>query len=180
MTANRSRGGGMSPGISAGTCRRGGSTKFQSPMNVASAPYATATTPIPVTRPAIITGIGVVAVAYGALATFIGLWNLVLPPLLHVPAEMPGDIPPPLDLFAVMWRYRVLLAGARAALGVLVLLAGWGLLQRRRWARSALEGAVWAEILSYVIIGVTWGYRWHGALYDDHVAQYFRPNGTFK
>src|SRR2546426_3585809 len=108
------------------------------------------TVPPIVARPAIVTGIGAVAVAFGALATFVALWNLVLPPLMHVPAEMPGDLPPPLNLFADLWRYRPVLAGSQAALGVLVLVAARGMFRLQPWARWVLEGAVWVVFLSYV------------------------------
>src|SRR5262245_28357482 len=120
-----------------------------------------------VARPAIVTGIAVTAVSFGALATFAALWNLVLPPLLHVPLEMPGDMPPPLNLFADFWRYRVALAGTQVVFGALVLLAGWGMFRRRAWARATLECAAWSVLLSYVLVGAMWVYRWHGATYDE-------------
>ena len=131
-----------------------------------------------VTRPAIVTGTGAVALAFGALATFVALWNLVLPPLMHVPAEMPGNLPPPLDLFADMWRYRPVLACIQAALGVLVLVAARGLFRLKPWARWLLEGAVWLVFVSYVFIAAIWAYRWSGVVYDDRTA-WARPIAVF-
>ena len=102
----------------------------------------------------------VVAMAVGMLMVVAALPQLLMRMFGVMPRELPGTLPPPLDIFSLVWRHGVLLSSLQIAMGVLLVAAGKHLLHRHPWARAAVEVAAWVALNGYVCIGAFWLYGW--------------------
>jgi|SRR6266850_342603 len=100
------------------------------------------------------------AICIGALMIVSALPQLVMRLIGAVPGDLNSSSPPPLDVLNLMWRHGLALTSFQTAMGILVVVAGMGVLRFRSWARCALEVSVWVALIAYIGIGVLWVRRW--------------------
>ncbi len=98
--------------------------------------------------------LGVIAIVFGALGTLGGIWGALSPLFIDWMADrMPANQAAAMEAAGEQMTWTVVLSLAFTALAIGLLIAGIGLLRRRRWAIGASQ--IWAILKILVVIAST-------------------------